>query len=159
MKDYILGLLGSADRKNAWQLAATQGAKSPYRFQHLLNDTVINIEALQENLVALAMDTLGKDGILTFDDTGFLKKGKKSAGVQRQYTGTAGRIENCQIGTFMGYKTDKGHTLLDAELYIPESWIQYPERCKEAKIPTSIEFKKKALQANEMYKTFRKTRT
>ena len=153
---YVKGLLSSAERKNSWQLAEEQGASTPYRFQHMLYHAAIDVESLQKELLKTATQTLGSDGILTFDDTGFLKKGDKSAGVQRQYTGTAGRIENCQIGTFMGYKTNKGHALLDTRLYIPESWMNDKERCQKAKIPDDIVFEKKALHAVRMFESFKK---
>lgn len=155
MSDYVKGLLSTAERKNSWQLSEKQGASTPYRFQHMLYNAPINVSCLQVQLAKASITTLGKHGILTFDDTGFLKKGNQSAGVQRQYTGTAGRIENCQIGTFMGYKTDKGHVLLDTRLYIPESWTGDLERCRKAKIPTEVIFAKKALHAVHMYENFK----
>ena len=156
VNDYIKGLMGTAERKNSWQLAEKVGSKTPSRFQHLMNDTPLDLLFLQNQLSNLAIEALGKDGILTFDDTGFLKKGIHSAGVQRQYTGTAGRIENCQIGTFMGYRTDKGHTLLDAQLYLPHSWMDDEARCRKARIPDDVVFQKKPLQAAFMYERFRK---
>jgi SRSO17 transposase len=155
MSCYVKGLLSSAERKNSWQLSEEQGASTPYRFQHMLYHAAINEEKLQVELAKSSVETLGSNGILTFDDTGFLKKGDQSAGVQRQYTGTAGRIENCQIGTFMGYKTDKGHTLLDTRLYIPESWTNDRDRCQKAKIPDAVVFEKKALHAVHMYEDFK----
>ena len=156
MSDYVKGLLSTASRKNSWQLSEKLGAFTPYRFQHLLYDVVLDVPSLQTELMAMTIEELGKSGILTFDDTGFLKKGDQSAGVQRQYTGTAGRVENSQVGTFMGYKTERGHSLLDARLYIPESWTNDRERCKKAKIPDDFIFEKKALHAAHMYEAFKK---
>ena len=156
MSDYVKGLLSSVERKNSWQLSEKQGALTPHRFQHLLYDAAMDVPALQTELTSRGIEELGSDGIITFDDTGFLKKGDRSAGVQRQYTGTAGRIENCQIGTFMGYKTTKGHLLLDARLYIPEGWINDRDRCRLARIPDDLVFEKKALQAAHMFDAFKK---
>ena len=155
MSDYTKGLLSSAGRKNSWQISEQQGAATPYRFQHMLYHAAIDVPQLQTELAKVAVESLGADGILTFDDTGFLKKGDQSAGVQRQYTGTAGRVENCQIGTFMGYKTNTGHTLLDTRLYIPESWTNDRDRCRKAKIPDDVVFEKKALHAAHMYEAFK----
>ena len=89
------------------------------------------------------------EGVLSIDETGFLKKGTKSAGVGRQYTGTAGRIENCQVGVFLSYATSQGRSLIDRELYIPQDWFEDTLRCKEADIPDSIKFKKKPELAQE----------
>jgi SRSO17 transposase len=88
--------------------------------------------------------------VLIVDDTGFLKKGIRSAGVQRQYSGTAGRIENCQIGTFLAYASDGGHALIDRELYLPEPWIADPDRCRRAGVPEGTEFETKPRQAMAM---------
>jgi SRSO17 transposase len=157
IKLYVKGLMSNVERKNSWQLSEKIGAATPYRFQYMLHNGKIDITALQNKLCDEAISELGNDGIVTFDETGFLKKGTQSAGVQRQYSGTAGRIENCQIGTFMGYATPKGHTLLDTRLYIPDSWIKDPNRCSEARIPEGTKFSKKADQASEMYDNFRLT--
>lgn len=80
------------------------------------------------------------NAVLVIDETGFLKKGRKSVGVQRQHSGTAGRIENCQIGVFLSYASPRGHTLLDRELYLPKSWTDDQERCREAHVPASVTF-------------------
>ena len=87
------------------------------------------------------------DGVLIADDTGFLKKGTRSAGVQRQYSGTAGRTENCQVGVFLAYASPHGHALIDRELYLPQSWTEDPERCRAAGIPEEVEFATKPRQA------------
>jgi SRSO17 transposase len=156
MSLYVKGLMSHVERKNSWQLAEMVGAKTPYNFQYILRCATIDVAALKQELLKMTIENLGVKGILTFDDTGFLKKGNESAGVQRQYTGTAGRVENCQIGTFMGYKTPNGHNLLEGKLYLPESWINDPKRCLRAGIAKGTKFKKKALQAAGMYKDFKK---
>ncbi|WP_425363716.1 IS701 family transposase [Candidatus Tisiphia endosymbiont of Hybos culiciformis] len=155
MSLYVKALMSSVERKNSWQLAEMVGAKTPYNFQYLLCYAAIDVVALKKALIKITIENLGTQGYLTFDDTGFLKKGDQSSGVQRQYTGTAGRVENCQIGTFMGYKTQKGHNLLDGKLYLPESWLNDPQRCRKAGIPEGLKFEKKALQAAGMYKSFK----
>ena len=93
---------------------------------------------------------MSPDGVLIADDTGFLKKGTRSAGVQRQYSGTAGRTENCQIGTFLAYASVRGHALIDRELYLPQSWTEDRDRCRAAGIPDQIEFTTKPRLAQAM---------
>ncbi|MEM6717586.1 MAG: IS701 family transposase, partial [Cyanobacteria bacterium P01_C01_bin.147] len=90
------------------------------------------------------------DGVGVIDETGFIKKGKQSVGVQRQYSGTAGKVENCQIGVFLSYVSEQGHTFLDRALYLPESWTQSPERCRQAGVPDNIEFATKPALAEQM---------
>jgi len=103
VKAYLRGLLSPIERKNGWQLAEEAGLPTPYSMQYLLNRAVWESDGLRDVLQAYVRETLGPGGMLVIDETGFLKKGKKSAGVQRQYSGTAGRIENCQIGVFLTY--------------------------------------------------------
>ena len=111
---YLQGLLGPADRKNSWQLAESVGDHSPYGFQHLLGRADWDANALRDELYTYVVDYLGDPhAIVVIDETGFLKKGHRSAGVARQYSGTAGRIENSQIGVFLTYASHSGHTLLD----------------------------------------------
>lgn len=115
---YLRGLLGQADRKNSWQLADSMGVATPHSFQRLLGRARWNADGVRDDLVRYVAEHLGEDdGVLTFDETGFLKKGDKSAGVARQYSGTAGRIENCQIGVFAAYRSSRGHALIDRALY------------------------------------------
>ena len=155
IKLYVQGLMAKVGRKNTWQLAATLGAKTPYQLQHLLCRARLDVELMQRQLQKKLLSSLGQNGVLTFDDTGFLKKGTHSAGVQRQYTGTAGRIENCQIGVFMGYKTDQGHALLNGMLYLPERWTDDRARCEAASIPAEVTFQKKRKRpANPVYRRF-----
>ena len=126
---YLRGLLGSADRKNSWQLADATGAATPHGFQRLLGRARWDADAVRDDLVDYVSERLGQaDGVLIFDETGFLKKGGKSMGVARQYSGTAGRIENSQIGVFAAYRSTKGHALVDRELYLPKSWTEDAER-------------------------------
>ena len=148
---YLKGLLSQCERKNGWQLSEITGDKSPYGIQNLMSRANWDANAVRNDLQAYVSEHLGKEeGIFIVDETGFLKKGNKSAGVQRQYSGTAGRIENSQIGVFLGYKTLKGHTLIDRELYIPKSWINDRERCQEAGIPEIVNFQTKPQLARKM---------
>lgn len=143
-KAYLQGLLSSAERKNTWQLAEVLGDKTPYALQQFLYRSLWDANALRDELRNLVVETLGeKEGVLVVDETGFIKKGTHSAGVQRQYSGTAGRIENCQVGVFLSYASSKGHAFLDRALYLPRSWIEDPLRCQKADIPQAIPFSTK----------------
>ena len=146
----LQGLLARVERKNSWGLSEEVGRATPYAFQHLLNGAQWDENALRDDVLAYARERLGEGGILAVDETGFLKKGDKSAGVGRQYSGTAGRIENCQIGVFLAYVTAKGHTLVDRELYLPEDWLKDPERCHQAGIGPEVEFQTKPMLAQAM---------
>src|SRR5690349_11428157 len=138
---YLAGLLSPAERKNSWQLAEITGATTPYGFQHLLGRADWDPDALRDRLRSYVTDYLAtSDAVGVLDETGFLKKGTHSAGVARQYSGTAGRIENCQIGVFLAYATAHGHTLLDRELYLPKEWTDDRERCQRAGIPEARGF-------------------
>lgn len=148
---YLHGLLSSVERKNGWQLAEQLGHATPYRVQHLLGRAVWEEDAVRTGLQRYVVEHLGDpDGVLVVDETGFLKKGDKSAGVARQYSGTAGRIENCQIGVFLTYATDKGYTFLDRQLYLPKDWAEDAERRKQAGIPDEIAFTTKPKIARQM---------
>ncbi len=117
---YLLGLVGGATRKNGWQLAEAAGERTPHGMQELLNRAVWDADAVRDDLRAYVVEHLGAPGaVLVVDETGFLKKGTKSVGVQRQYSGTAGRIENCQIGVFLTYASAQGRAFLDRALYLP----------------------------------------
>lgn len=136
MRDYVRGLLGLVGRKNGWQLAEYAGHATPDGLQHLLSRSRWEADGGRDDLHAYVAEYLGADnGVLIIDDTGFVKKGITSAGVQRQYSGTAGRTENCQIGAFAAYTTFRGHTLVDRELYLPKSWTEDRERCRAARVP------------------------
>jgi SRSO17 transposase len=116
------GLMSQVERKNGWQVAEEVGQATPYAMQHLLDRAKWDCDGVRDTLRAYIWETLADPGaVLVIDETGFLKKGCKSVGVQRQYSGTAGRIENCQVGVFLSYASSHGHTLLDRELYLPKS--------------------------------------
>src|SRR3990170_4167245 len=122
---YLRGLLAPVERKNGWQVAEAVGDATPDRMQRLLYRVDWDADAARDVLQRFVIETFGHpDGIGVLDETGFLKKGTHSVGVQRQYSGTAGKIENCQIGVFLTYSTPTGHVFLDRRLYLPESWCQ-----------------------------------
>ena len=148
---YLRGLLASVERKNGWQLAEELGEESAHGVQRLLAEADWDEEAVRDDLRAYVMEHLGEaDGILVVDETGFVKKGKKSAGVARQYSGTAGRRENSQVGVFLLYASSKGSAFIDRTLYLPEEWTQDRVRCREAGIPDEVEFATKGELAKLM---------
>jgi SRSO17 transposase len=148
---YVRGLLAPLAGKNGWTLAEAAGELTPDGMQRLLNAAMWDADGVRDDVRAYAVEHLGeRDGVLVVDETGFLKKGTKSAGVQRQYSGTAGRIENCQLGVFLAYTTSKGRTLIDRELYLPKSWTGDRDRCREAAIPDEVEFATKTVLAQDM---------
>jgi SRSO17 transposase len=139
--DYVRGLLAPVERKNGWQLAEAAGDRTPDGMQEFLSRARWDADLVRDDLRTYAIEHLGEDqAVLVLDETGFLKKGVKSAGVQRQYSGTAGRVENSQIGVFLGYASCHGHTLIDRALYLPESWTEDRTRCAEACVPASVGF-------------------
>ncbi|WP_346137018.1 IS701 family transposase, partial [Streptomyces carpaticus] len=151
MRAYVRGLLGPVGRKNGWQLAEYMGHSTPSGLQHLLSRACWNPDELRDDLREYVTEKLGDPGgVLIVDDIGFLNKGVTSAGVQRQYSGTAGRTENCQIGVFAAYATPKGRALVDRDLYLPKSWISDRDRCRVAKIPDEREFATKGDLAKAM---------
>ncbi|MFD0278845.1 IS701 family transposase [Kitasatospora sp. NPDC127111] len=136
MRDYVRGLLGPVGRKNSWQLAEFGGHPAPHRLQHLLARACWSADGVRDDLQAYIGEQLGTpDGVLILDDTGFVKKGTVPAGVQRQYSGTAGRTENRQIGVFAAYAWTKGHALVDRELDLPKSWTDDRQRCQGPRVP------------------------
>jgi SRSO17 transposase len=148
---YLSGLLSPAERKNSWQLAEICGDPNPYGFQHLLGRADWKPDTLRDTLRTYVTDYLAvPDAVAVIDETGFLKKGSQSAGVARQYSGTAGRVENCQIGVFLAYASDQGQTLLDRELYLPKTWTDDRERCRRAGIPDDRAFATKPALAQQM---------
>jgi len=150
---YIKGLLGAAERKNGWQLSETLGETTPYEIQQFLYRGRFSSDEIRNILREYVGEELGEEaGVMVIDETGFIKQGKKSCGVKRQYSGTAGRIENCQIGVFLTYASQKGHSPIDRRLYIPEDWINDEERCKEAGVPETVSFQTKPQMALEMIK-------
>ena len=148
---YLLGLLSGSERKNSWTIAELAGDLSPDGMQRLLNFYRWDAGAVRDDLCGYVLDHLGDpSGVVIADETGFLKKGTKSAGVQRQYSGTAGRIENCQLGVFLTYASGKGRALIDRELYLPRSWTEDRERCAGAGIGEEVEFATKPELAQRM---------
>jgi SRSO17 transposase len=148
---YLEGLLSAVERKNGWQLAEHLGDARPWRTQRLLSHVQWDEEAARDLCRAYVIEPLAdREAVLIVDETGFLKKGTKSAGVARQYSGTAGRIENCQIGVFLAYASSKGHALIDRALYLPKEWAEDPARCKAASIPQEVTFATKPELARRM---------
>jgi SRSO17 transposase len=151
VRAYLRGLLSAVERKNGWQLAEELGDATPDGVQRLLAAARWDAGQVRDDLRAYVVEHLGDPGaVLIVDETGFVKKGTESAGVQRQYSGTAGRVENCQIGVFLAYASMKGRTLLDRELYLPESWTQDRPRCDAAGIPKETAFATKPRLAEAM---------
>jgi SRSO17 transposase len=151
VRSYLAGLLAPVPRRNAWQLAGHLGEMTPDGVQRLLNAARWNADQVRDDLRTYVVEHLGDpSAVLVVDETGFLKKGDKSVGVQRQYSGTAGRIENCQIGVFLAYASPKGRTFLDRELYLPKEWCQDPERRRRAGVPEEVAFATKPQLARWM---------
>jgi SRSO17 transposase len=151
VKRYLAGLLDRVERKNGWQLAEHLGEAGPQGVQRLLNAADWDVDAVRDDLRAYVTEHLGDAaGVLIVDETGFLKKGTKSVGVQRQYSGTAGRIENCQIGVFLGYASTHGRAFLDRALYLPQEWAQDPARRGEAGVPPAVTFATKPDLAQQL---------
>jgi SRSO17 transposase len=134
----MLGMISGLDRKNCWTIAEHRGDRSPDGLQHLLSRAKWDAEAVRNDLRDYVIDAFGDaDGVLVVDETGDVKKGLDTVGVQRQYTGTAGRIENAQVAVYLTYAAPRGHALIDRALYLPRSWAGDPARCDDAGIPTS----------------------
>ncbi len=148
---YLRGLLSDAQRKNGWQLAEYLGDATPDGVQHLLSRADWDADAVRDDLMTYVYEHLdAADGVLIVDETGFLKKGTKSCGVARQYSGTAGRIENCQMGVFLAYASSKGHALIDRALYLPKEWTDEPIRCQQVGVPQTVTFQTKPQLAQQM---------
>jgi SRSO17 transposase len=151
---YLKGLLSHAERKNGWQLAEEAGEGTPDGMQRLLNASRWDVDAVRDDLVAYVREHLADAAaILVIDETGFLKKGTKSAGVQRQYCGTAGKLDNCQVGVFLAYSSlapAQTQVLVDRELYLPEEWISDAARRREARVPDDVAFATKPELARRM---------
>lgn len=151
VRRYLLGLLSNTERKNGWFLAETMHEPGPQGMQRLLNAAEWDADAVRDVLRTYVLAHLGApDGRLVLDETGFLKKGTHSAGVARQYSGTAGRIENQQIGVFLVYASIHGAAFLDRALYLPEEWTQNPTRCRQAGVPDTVTFATKPALAQQM---------
>src|SRR5918994_1812078 len=138
---YLRGLLANVGRKNGWQLAEHAGERTPDGMQRLLATADWDPDRVRDDLRAYVVEHLGEEAaVLVVDETGFLKKGTTSVGVQRQYSGTAGKVDNCQLGVFLAYASAKGRAMIDRELYLPEGWTEDPERCQAARVPQEIGF-------------------
>ena len=148
---YLEGLLSAVERKNGWQLAEQIGDARPWRTQRVLSHVLWDEAAARDLCRDYVIEHLGRrDGVLIVDETGFLKKGAHSAGVARQYTGTAGRIENAQVGVFLAYATAQGHALIDRELYLPKEGCENAARRAATSIPEEIAFATKPALARRM---------
>jgi SRSO17 transposase len=148
---YLQGLLSSVERKNGWQLAEQAREATPYGMQRLLSSAVWNADLVRDDLRTYVLEQLGThDAIVVIDETSFPKRGCKSAGVQVQYCGTTGQVENCQVGVFLSYVTAKGHSLIDRELYLPFDWAADRKRCQDAGIAESVRLQTKPELAVQM---------
>jgi len=148
---YVRGLLAPLASKNSWTLAEAAGNKTPDKMQRLLNRASWDAGGVRDDVRGYVARHLGDaSGVLIVDETGFIKKGTRSAGVQRQYSGTAGRVENCQLGVFLAYAAPEGRALVDRELYLPKSWTDDSGRCREAGVPGDVQFSSKTELARAM---------
>src|SRR3954447_13961829 len=147
---YLRGLLGQSERKNGRTLAEAAGEVSPDGMQRLLRTADWDVDAVRDELRGYVVERLGPDGVLIVDETGFIKKGSRSAGVARQYTGTTGKIDNCQIGVFLAYATPAGRALIDRELYVPRTWTDDRDRARAAGIGGDVGFATKPELARSM---------
>lgn len=138
---FVLGLLADLPRKNCWSVAEHAGDRDPHGMQHLLGRAVWDTDGVRDDLRDYVTGQLGdSDAVLVVDETGDVKKGSMTVGVQRQYTGTAGRIENAQVAVYLTYAGARGHAMIDRELYLPRSWTDDPARCAAAGVPDDIGF-------------------
>jgi len=152
-RNYVKGLMGSMERKNGWQMSEYLGESTPYALQQFIYRGRFSVDEVRDGSRRYIAEQIGdEDGVLVADETGFLKKGNKSCGVARQYSGTAGRIENCQIGVFLTYASEKGLCPIDRRLYLPKEWIHDSKRMKEAGVPEEVDFRTKPQLALRMIK-------
>jgi SRSO17 transposase len=148
---FVCGLLADLPRKNCWTIAEHAGNPNPDGMQHLLGRAVWDHDGVRDDIRAYLVEALGDpEAVLVIDETGDLKKGTQSVGVQRQYSGTAGRIENAQVAVYLVYASDAGHAMIDRELYVPRGWIEDPVRCRAAGIPEQVGFATKPALATQM---------
>jgi SRSO17 transposase len=148
---YLAGLLGPVGRRNGWQLAEQIGERAPDGVQRLLRTARWDAEAVRDDLRAYVVEHLGDPGaVLVVDETGFVKKGDKSVGVARQYSGAAGRVENCQVGVFLAYAGPTGRAFLDRALYLPKEWAADAARREAAGVPADVAFATKGGLARAM---------
>jgi SRSO17 transposase len=148
---FLQGLLSDVESRSCWQLAEQAGNASPHAMQRLLGEAVWDADQVRDDVRAYVVDELGEpDGVLILDDTGDLKKGVHSVGVQRHYTGTAGRIENAQVAVFLAYASGRGRALIDRDVYLPASWTDDRARCQAAGVPDQISFATKITLGRRM---------
>src|SRR3982074_1725854 len=148
---FLEGLLGPERRKTGWMRAEAAGDPGPWRQQAILGRGWWDADALRDIVRNYALETLAdEDAVLVIDETGFLKQGKASCGVARQYTGSAGKITNCQIGGFASYVSRRGHAFIDRALYLPKAWTDDPERMMAAHVPEDVSFATKPQIARRM---------
>jgi SRSO17 transposase len=149
--NYIQALLSPVERKNGWQMAEQIGDRTPYRVQHLLGRAQWDEEQLCQEVRQYGITGLREpEDIFALDETGFLKQGNQSVGVQVQYYGTTGHLENCQVGVFLAYGTTRGHTLIDRRLYLPKSWADDAQKRGKVGVPETVKFATKAQLAQQM---------
>ncbi len=150
---YLQGILSETERKNGWQLAEHAREARPDGMQRLLSHAVWDTDGVRDEVRSYVLEQLGQEAaILVIDESGFPKRGTKSAGVGLQYCGTTGQVQNCQVGVFLAYVTARGHSLIDRELYLPLDWCEDPERCRAAHIPEAVRFQTKPELAIQMLK-------
>src|SRR5690242_17544427 len=141
---FVQGILSQVERKKGWQLAEQAREASPYGMQRLLSQAVWDADGVRDEIRAFALDQLGRrQVIVAIDETGFLKRGKHSAGVNKQYYGPTGDLRNCQVGVFLSLITPASHCLIDRELYVPREWTDDPARCRQAGIPQTTPLRTK----------------
>ena len=147
VRRYLTALLDRVERKNGWQLAEAIGDVGPQGVQRLLSNAKWDADPVRDDLREYIVEHLAdeRSGLLIVDETGFLKKGQKSVGVARQYTGTAGETVNCQVGVFLAYASKRGMAFVDRALYLPKKWTEDPARCTEAGVPETVMFATKTL--------------
>lgn len=152
VRRYFAGLLSQVQRKNGWQMAEEMGEAAPHGAQRILNGSRWDAHALRDDLRGYVVEHLGDEqsGVLILDETGFLKKGERSVGVAAQYTGTAGKRENAQVGVFLCYASDEGAAFIDRELYLPAEWTDDRQRLRKAGVPEEVSFATKGELARQM---------
>jgi len=151
VRAFVLGLLADLPRKNCWTIAKHAGRPTPDGIQHLLARASWDTDGVRDDLRGYVLDHLGDpDGVLVVDETGDVKKGTATVATQRQYTGTAGRVENAQVAVYLTYAGARGHAMIDRELYLPRSWTADPDRRAAARVPEEVEFATKPELARVM---------
>ena len=156
---FVQAILSNVERKNGWQVAEQAREATPYGMQRLLSQAIWDEDGVRDEVRTFALEHLGtSQAIVAIDETSFPKRGTHSAGVKKQYCGTTGHVENCQVGVFLSYITTRGHTLIDRELYVPQDWLDDHMRCQEAGIPDTIPFRTKPDLALQMLERLHQAR-